>query len=172
VLQPGRAGRWCCSQQPERWRGGAAGGERAGQRGGGRAASSPAASSPLLPQASPPQPPIPPPELQVLPTKGFPVAPGSSYTVRAVVADAGDADVDSLLMLVAGSLQLVQPPTAAAGGPYKAVRAPCLAAGSGENGKARKRLATRGRVKGLWLVCVCGGGIARARARQRHCSCS
>jgi hypothetical protein len=59
----------------------------------------------------------------VLPTKGFPVAPGSSYAVRAVVADAGDANVDSLLMLVAGSLQLVQPPTAAAGGRYKAVGA-------------------------------------------------
>lgn len=38
--------------------------------------------------------------------------------VRATIADAGDARFDSLLLLVAGSLRLAEPPTARAGGPY------------------------------------------------------
>jgi hypothetical protein len=59
--------------------------------------------------------------IQVLPTQGFPVSPGNSYDVRAVVTDAGDPQMDSFLLLVAGSMRLVEAPTADAGGPYSGV---------------------------------------------------
>lgn len=63
--------------------------------------------------------------LQVVPSQGFTVQPGSSYTLRIAVADANHGLVDSLLMLPAGTLRLVRAPTAAAGGPYAVVSLMC-----------------------------------------------
>lgn len=57
-----------------------------------------------------------------MPTQGFAVQPGTVYTIRIGVADAGDANVDTALFLRAGSLALTAPPTVSAGGPYTAVR--------------------------------------------------
>jgi hypothetical protein len=59
--------------------------------------------------------------LQLLPTQGYPVVPGTTYVIRVGVADVGDADVDTAVLLKAGSLVLTAPPAVDAGGPYSAV---------------------------------------------------
>lgn len=60
--------------------------------------------------------------LQVVPSQGYPVQPGSSYTLRIAVADANHGLVDSVLLLPAGAVRLAPGPTAVTGGPYAVVR--------------------------------------------------
>jgi hypothetical protein len=59
---------------------------------------------------------------QVVPSQGFAVQPGSSYTLRLAVADANHGLVDSVLLLPAGAVRLAPGPTAVTGGPYAVVR--------------------------------------------------
>jgi hypothetical protein len=59
--------------------------------------------------------------LQAVPSQGFPVLPGGSYTLRISVADANNGLVDSLLMLPVGGLKLLATPSISAGGPYAVV---------------------------------------------------
>jgi hypothetical protein len=59
--------------------------------------------------------------LQVVPSQGFPVLPGGSYTLRISVADANNGLVDSVLMLPVGGLKLLATPSISAGGPYAVV---------------------------------------------------
>ncbi len=56
--------------------------------------------------------------LQVVPSQGFTVRPGSSYTLRIAVADANHGLVDSVLMVPAGAVRLTPQPMAVTGGPY------------------------------------------------------
>lgn len=58
---------------------------------------------------------------QVVPSQGFTVQPGSSYTLRIAVADVNHGLVDSVLLVPAGAVRLTPQPTAAAGGPYAVV---------------------------------------------------
>ena len=62
------------------------------------------------------------PPAQLLSTRGYSVTPGAAYIIRAGVADADDPNIDSALLLKAGSLVLTLPPSVQAGGPYSAVR--------------------------------------------------
>lgn len=62
--------------------------------------------------------------LQVLPSQGFTVVPGGSYTLRIAIADASNGLLDSVLLLPVGSLKLYAAPKAAAGGPYAVVSRP------------------------------------------------
>lgn len=62
--------------------------------------------------------------LQVVPSQGYPVQPGSSYTLRIAVADANHGLVDSVLLLPAGAVRLAPGPMAVTGGPYAVVRKP------------------------------------------------
>ncbi|KIZ01539.1 hypothetical protein MNEG_6418 [Monoraphidium neglectum] len=55
---------------------------------------------------------------QLLPSSGYPVQAGGAYTLRIGVADAGDPNVDSAILLKTGSLVLTPPPVVDAGGPY------------------------------------------------------
>lgn len=59
--------------------------------------------------------------MQVVPSQGITVAPGSSYTLRLAVADANHGLVDSALMIPAGGIRLAAGPTAVPGGPYAVV---------------------------------------------------
>lgn len=94
---------------------------------------------------------------QLLPTEGFPVSPGAAYTLRVGVADAGDPNVDTALLLRPGSLVLTAPPKAAARGPYAAVR---RGPGGGEElgGAAPRRVASVARgnaYNGFWAPEFC-----------------
>lgn len=65
------------------------------------------------------------PLVQVVPSQGFAVQPGSSYTLRIAVADANHGLVDSVLMVPAGALRLTPGPAAVTGGPYAVVSSGC-----------------------------------------------
>ncbi|KAF6256391.1 hypothetical protein COO60DRAFT_1702340 [Scenedesmus sp. NREL 46B-D3] len=55
---------------------------------------------------------------EVVPSQGFPVLLGGSYTLRISVADANNGLVDSVVMLPVGGLKLLVTPSVSAGGPY------------------------------------------------------
>jgi hypothetical protein len=68
--------------------------------------------------------------LQVVPSQGFQVLPGSTYTLRISVADANNGLVDSVVMLPVGGLKLLATPSIVAGGPYAVVSLAALAGAS------------------------------------------
>jgi hypothetical protein len=68
--------------------------------------------------------------LQVVPSQGFQVLPGGTYTLRISVADANNGLVDSVVMLPVGGLKLLATPSIYTGGPY-AVVSHCRKAAAG-----------------------------------------